>query len=714
MRDKEASMKISAMKFCTLFVMICLQLCVVQSEVQATTVSLSFKSATTAIDDGPQDGVFDSFAPFNLGSVNNNGWTSFRTALEFDISAIPAGSVINAATLTMSFGWVEGTRQIALNGYAGDGTVQLADFSRDGLIATTTLSPPGSQFVGFDVTQFIRNLVINHNAIAGFNLREDPANAFNYAMFSFDIGPASPVLSIDFSTAVQACYSELPQAALTVTGTEDYTTPDGGEFTRYMLSVTNWSVFPNELFETAPDLPPCGGNQSASRTWVNIYEQSGAYVYGFCGLNSSALLKDALWFAVPRGVAPPEYVYITLTDRRCGITYFSTLALTNLRPVAEAGDNQTVHPGTSVTLDGTGSTDPDGNFPLTYQWTIVGLPKCSSTSLSDPTSARPSFVVDCDSQFRISLTVTDSKGLSSTPDYVSIYGSVNSPPIADAGPDQVIVHIGTTVFLNASGSYDPDGDPISYKWWLTKPADSTATLEGFYTATPSFQADKYGTYELRVAVSDKWGARSEDVVVVSFDNVAPMADAGMSGTAVVNQTVTLNGSASYDANSDPLTYQWALTLFPEGSTAAIVNPTAVNPVFVPDLPGLYVVQLVVSDGKLNSNTSTVQVQVISQQSAAMYAINAIIESVGSLESGDLKNANMKNALINKLNAVIATIEAGNYGEALNKLQNDVLEKTDGCAIGGVLDPNDWITSCPAQNQVYPLILETIQQVRALM
>lgn len=95
---------------------------------QATTVNLSFKSVATAVDDGPQDGVFDSFAPFNLGSVNNNGWTSFRTALEFDISAIPAGSVINAATLNMFFGWVEGTRQIALHGYVGDGTVQLADF----------------------------------------------------------------------------------------------------------------------------------------------------------------------------------------------------------------------------------------------------------------------------------------------------------------------------------------------------------------------------------------------------------------------------------------------------------------------------------------------------------------------------------------------------------------------------------------------------------
>jgi len=74
-------MKIPTMKIFILLVMICMQLCVVQSDVQATTVNLSFMSADTAVDDGPQDGVFDTFRPLNLGSVVNNGWTSFRTAL---------------------------------------------------------------------------------------------------------------------------------------------------------------------------------------------------------------------------------------------------------------------------------------------------------------------------------------------------------------------------------------------------------------------------------------------------------------------------------------------------------------------------------------------------------------------------------------------------------------------------------------------------------
>jgi hypothetical protein len=142
-------------------------------------IDLNVVADATATDDGPQDGVFDAFAPLNSGSVNNNGFTSFRTALEFDISAVPAGSMINAATLTMFVGFVEGTRQIALHGYAGDGTISLGDISFDGLVDDATLSPPGSQLVLFDAKAFLESLVKGGQAFAGFNVREDPANSSN-------------------------------------------------------------------------------------------------------------------------------------------------------------------------------------------------------------------------------------------------------------------------------------------------------------------------------------------------------------------------------------------------------------------------------------------------------------------------------------------------------------------------------------------------------
>jgi hypothetical protein len=179
------------------YITICILTFLVHSEARATTINLNFVDAATAIDYGPQDGVFDAFDPLNFGSVNNNGWTSLRTAIEFDISAVPAGSTINAAVLNMYVNFVKGTRSIVLHGYAGDGVVQLNDFSFNGLVDSMILNPPGSQSVVFNVVAFINSLVTDGKGFAGFNVREDPANDFNFTVLFFNTDPR---LSIDFTS----------------------------------------------------------------------------------------------------------------------------------------------------------------------------------------------------------------------------------------------------------------------------------------------------------------------------------------------------------------------------------------------------------------------------------------------------------------------------------------------------------------------------------
>ncbi len=75
---------------------------------------------------------------------------------------------------------------------------------------------------------------------------------------------------------------------------------------------------------------------------------------------------------------------------------------------------------------------------------------------------------------------------------------------------------------------------------------------------------------------------------------------------------------------------------------------------------------------------------------------------------------MKEALINKLNAVIANIGASNYQEALGQLQHDILDKTDGCATSAKPDENDWIKDCLTQGLIYPEVVEIIATVEELM
>jgi hypothetical protein len=98
----------------------------------------------------------------------------------------------------------------------------------------------------------------------------------------------------------------------------------GKQFTRYNLMVTNFVEYPNELFAPSPNLPPCGKNTKAARTWVEITDSRGKRIYGFCALATHDDLTK-LWFALETDIVPPSYVYVILNDRLTNKTYKSNL-----------------------------------------------------------------------------------------------------------------------------------------------------------------------------------------------------------------------------------------------------------------------------------------------------------------------------------------------------------------------------------------------------
>ncbi len=283
----------------------------------------------------------------------------------------------------------------------------------------------------------------------------------------------------------------------------------------------------------------------------------------------------------------------------------------NRAPVANAGPDQNVPTGTAVTLDGSASADPDGNL-ITYAWTVDSSPAGSAAALADATSARPSLVADKSGTYTISLVVSDGV-LASVADRVVVTASAgNSAPVADAGRDQNAL-VGATVELDGSASTDADGDLLSYGWSIvSSPAGSTAQLtyaDGADDPAPTFVADVPGVYVISLVVGDgkTFSAPSSVTVTAASGNVAPAADAGDDISTVVGTTVTLSGELSSDANGDPLTYAWAVVSRPAGSTAVLVGPTTATPSLTPDVPGSYVIELVVSDGQLASTPDRVVV-----------------------------------------------------------------------------------------------------------
>ena len=120
----------------------------------------------------------------------------------------------------------------------------------------------------------------------------------------------------------------LPNPVLYFLG-QEFLTINGKQITRYSFDVLNKSDYPDDLFAASPNLPPCGTNTKAARTWVDIYDQSGKRLNGFCALGKSADL-NGIWFSLETGVIPPSWVYIELNDRKTNTKYKSNLSDTTL------------------------------------------------------------------------------------------------------------------------------------------------------------------------------------------------------------------------------------------------------------------------------------------------------------------------------------------------------------------------------------------------
>jgi hypothetical protein len=292
----------------------------------------------------------------------------------------------------------------------------------------------------------------------------------------------------------------------------------------------------------------------------------------------------------------------------------------------------------------------------------------------------------------------------------------NNPPVSEAGPDQAVIVIGTVVQLDGTQSYDEDGDPITYSWTIdSKPVGSTATLSDPSSDMPTFVADVNGDYVISLEVTDSHGSSgAADTVTVSFSNVKPVADSGGNQAVTVGDTVVLDGTASSDANGDALTYDWSFVSKPAGSAATISGAANATAGFTADVSGTYVVSLVVNDGLVDSDPADATVIATTLQSDLINALREAIDNINDLDTGLFKNKNMANALTNKISAVIEMFEAGLYSEAIDKLRNDILQKTNGCAEGGSPDNNDWIRDCSAQGQVYPLITDAIQVLESII
>ena len=252
----------------------------------------------------------------------------------------------------------------------------------------------------------------------------------------------------------------------------------------------------------------------------------------------------------------------------------------NAVPVANAGPDQTVDANQLVTLDGSESSDADGDT-LTYLWTAPNGIVLSDATVVNPTFTAPEFSTTTDLVF--SLVVNDGTVNSNADEVVITVNQVqasNAAPVANAGPDQT-VDANRLVTLDGSGSSDADGDTLTYLWTVP----NGIVLSDATIVNPTFTAPEFTTATdlvFSLVVNDGTVNSNADEVVITINeasNAIPVANAGPDQTVEANQMVTLDGSGSSDADGDTLNYIWTA---PDGivlSDATAVNPTFTAPEF---------------------------------------------------------------------------------------------------------------------------------------
>jgi len=300
---------------------------------------------------------------------------------------------------------------------------------------------------------------------------------------------------------------------------------------------------------------------------------------------------------------------LTVDDGDVGGTATDDVVVTatNAAPIAAAGPDQVgVFRGATVTLDGTGSSDPDGD-PLTYSWTQTSGP---AVALAGANTVTPSFTPAAAGTHVFALTVDDGFGGTNV-DEITV-DVVNRPPTADAGPDQSGLFRNMLVAVDGTPSTDPDGDPLTYSW--TQTTGPAVALTGANTATPSFTPAAAGTYTFQLTVDDGLGGTDVDEITVTVVNRAPIADAGPDQRNVtVGALVSLDGRLSSDPDGDSITFTWMSTSGP--STVTLTGPTGASPTFTPTAAGTYVFSLIVSDGTDASASDTVTIVVVEPASS---------------------------------------------------------------------------------------------------
>lgn len=269
----------------------------------------------------------------------------------------------------------------------------------------------------------------------------------------------------------------------------------------------------------------------------------------------------------------------------------------NTPPIANAGADRTVSIEELVELDGSLSSDPDGDR-LSYEWTLVSQPEGAAPVFADAYLVHPIFIAYEKGDYWFSLRVFDGKDWSE-PDQVQVKAEASAfEPTAKITVTPETPKKGEPVYVSGKTSTDPNNDPLNYYWDVVLSPHSlniTPFSQNFFFSP---EATSGALYRFALRVDDARFASDYAYADIRIANTPPVVNAGADVQLNGSEPpyyAGLNANAS-DADGDSLTYEWIVLRSVTGSNPRLSNPNILDPLFTTDREGFYVLRFRAFDG----------------------------------------------------------------------------------------------------------------------